>query len=267
LGYGGYLKWFVDGQLVTAVYGDDLQQTSQTEIPSEPMYMVMNLAVSKDWGFPDAYFLNCPKKCWSCLDPACRSCALPSGFCENLPASFEIESVRVYQPRDRKEHGGYSLGCSPPNRPTKEYIEAHMDLYKLRKDDGPLNLVQKGGGECPTMDDHQCGTTKRGICAPNATCICNPDWTGPHCLAHEAYLEDSELTNPPTKNHSVLGWTIGLILGLLLVISVPLKPFFRPRLDETYIALPSVHPDDNLVKAKVSNMQGEAYQNGPDGLL
>lgn len=83
-GFGGYIKWFVDGNLVTAVDGDDLQLTSNTEIPSEPMYLVMNLAVSKDWGFPDAYFLGCPHKCWSCLDPKC-ACALPKGFCKNLP--------------------------------------------------------------------------------------------------------------------------------------------------------------------------------------
>ena len=37
-GYGGYIKWFMDGKLVSAVYGDDMMETSQSEIPSEPMY-------------------------------------------------------------------------------------------------------------------------------------------------------------------------------------------------------------------------------------
>lgn len=48
----GYLQWFMDDQLIMAIHGDSLQQTSQTEIPSEPLYLIMNTAISKDWGFP-----------------------------------------------------------------------------------------------------------------------------------------------------------------------------------------------------------------------
>jgi hypothetical protein len=126
LSRGGYIKWFIDDKLICAMYGDDLQKVSETEIPSEPMYILLNQALSRDWGFPDAYFLNCPKKCWSCLDPACK-CALPYNFCKNnVPAHFEIDYVRVYQVQDDDRH---ILGCSPPSRPTREWIEGHNERY------------------------------------------------------------------------------------------------------------------------------------------
>ncbi|CAB9513078.1 Beta-glucan synthesis-associated protein KRE6 [Seminavis robusta] len=201
-GYGGYIKWFIDGKLVTAVYGDDLQNTSQTEIPSEPMYLVMNLAVSKDWGFPDAYFKDCPKKCWSCQDPAC-ACALPKGFCDNMPTSLEIDSVRVYQPTSSNK---YTTGCSPPNRPTKAFIEAHNDDYKLSDDEFPLKQIQVGGGSCNT--DSDCGTVSttrvQGICvrgnltasSGSFSCACRRGWVGPHCLASFNGDVDEEWNNP-----------------------------------------------------------------------
>ena len=177
-GSGGYVKWFIDDRLITAIDGDDLFTTSHSEIPSEPMYLVMNLAVSKDWGFPDAYFKNCPKKCWSCLDPEC-ACGLPRGFCDNMPTSFEIGSVRVYQPEDEPK---YTLGCSPPDRPTAEFIEANKDVYKMMDDAAPLKDVWTGGASCHTNED--CGTTRRGHCSISfAQCVCSSGWTGPHCLA------------------------------------------------------------------------------------
>eukprot|EP00934_Nitzschia_sp_Nitz4_P001055 Nitzschia sp. Nitz4//scaffold152_size53828//42992//44854//NITZ4_006750-RA/size53828-augustus-gene-0.93-mRNA-1//1//CDS//3329537226//1055//frame0 len=206
-GEGGYIKWFVDGHLTTAVYGDDLQKTSQTEIPSEPMYLVMNLAVSKDWGFPDAYFKNCPKKCWSCLDPEC-ACALPKGFCENMPTSLDIDSVRVYQPRMENK---YTLSCSPPSRPTKEYILAHESFYKREEDEHALKDIQRGGGACDT--DVDCGTSARGICSAAQMCLCESGWTGPNCLAADAGISDfAEIHVEKHYSHSMAQW---LVIGSL----------------------------------------------------
>ena len=61
-----------------------------------------------DWSFPDAWFLNCKHKCWSCLDPKCQKCALPKGYCDNLPAEFEFDFIRVYQAVDDPKQ---TLGC------------------------------------------------------------------------------------------------------------------------------------------------------------
>jgi len=208
------MKWFIDGNLVTAVYGDDLQETSQTEIPSEPMYLVMNLAVSKDWGFPDAWFLDCPKKCWSCFDPEC-TCALPKGFCESMPTTFDIESVRVYQPKNER---GYSRGCSPPNRQTKEFIDSHKDLYKLHEDENPLRAVKIGGGDCTY--DRDCGTVIRGTCNQNRTCTCTGNWTGPNCLAHGGWEEWSSPYYGPSNG---VTWMIILVLCACALLAVQLK--------------------------------------------
>lgn len=185
LSRGGYIKWFIDGKLISAIVGDDLQKVSETEIPSEPMSILLNQALSKDWGFPDAYFLDCPKKCWSCLDPKCE-CALPKNFCKkNVPASFEIDYVRVYQVKDDDRH---ILGCSPPSRPTKEWIEGHNERYILWESPNgtqPLKPIQRGGGSCTT--NVTCGGDDRGYCDEVMGCLCSPGWTGPHCLS--AYLD------------------------------------------------------------------------------
>ena len=94
-GEDGHLRWYMDGELTTGIRGESLH-LSHTEIPSEPMYLLINTAISKDWAFPDAYFKNCMCKCYDCSDPCCRACALPEDFCEeNLPAHFEIDYVWV----------------------------------------------------------------------------------------------------------------------------------------------------------------------------
>ena len=193
---GGYLKWFLDGHLIAAIHGDSLQEASQTEIPSEPMYLIMNTAISKDWAFPDAYFLNCPNKCWSCLDPDC-ACALPKGFCDNLPAMMEIDYVRVYQRQQQQPEGDgtsssssqHTLGCSPPSRPTADFIEARREKYMLEGQRRPLEPVPTGGGSC--VNDQECAPG--GTCSlPSHTCVCQESWTGHYCRAHQAYYDEDD---------------------------------------------------------------------------
>lgn len=256
-GFGGYIKWFVDGNLVTAVDGDDLQLTSNTEIPSEPMYLVMNLAVSKDWGFPDAYFLGCPHKCWSCLDPKC-ACALPKGFCKNLPTTFEIESVRLYQPQN--EHG-YSLGCSPPNRPTKEFIEAHQDVYKLHNEEAPLKEIEFGGGSCVSNAD--CGTKARGTCSEDSVCVCQDHWTGPHCLAHYAPLEFETSTDFDAHGNT-FEWLviIALVVGVLFVAQWHITAWEKPE-KGMYSKLNNISTHASTEdKLKTTPSAEVSYQNG-----
>eukprot|EP00977_Amphora_coffeiformis_P015296 scaffold4496_cov134-Amphora_coffeaeformis.AAC.1 len=176
-GSGGYIHWYIDGNLMAGIEGEELQRVSQTEIPSEPMSLLMNLAVSKDWSFPDAWFLNCKHKCWSCFDPKCQ-CALPEGFCESLPVHFLIDYVRVYQAAHNPRH---TLGCSPPSRPTVGFIEAHKERYMVHGQTEPLLPVTTGGASCVVNDD--CG---HGTCVVGRPplCHCRNGWTGPTCLAH-----------------------------------------------------------------------------------
>jgi hypothetical protein len=221
------------------------------------MYLVMNLAVSKDWGFPDAYYKNCPKKCWSCLDPEC-ACALPKKFCEHIPTSLEIDSVRVYQPM----HGqGYTMGCSPPNRPTKEFIEANKEAYKLRAEENPLKEIAIGGGSCLT--DLDCGTAKHGICNQNATCVCGANWTGPNCLAAPSAF--SEWKHPYLVSRSSgLEWTCILVLLLFAIIVLQHKWAWNKSEKKMYLFLTrmSTHGTDDLETPRESPLPFESYQQG-----
>ena len=100
----GYIRWYMDGKFMYAIDGANLDITGSS-IPSEPMYLILNTAISSTWGFPAPMPEGCKCKTFKCGDPACE-CALPPGFCDNFPASFLIDSVRVYQAED------HVLACS-----------------------------------------------------------------------------------------------------------------------------------------------------------
>lgn len=177
-GTGGYIKWYTDGDLVYSIHGESLE-IMQTEIPSEPMYLIMNTAVASSWGFPSPCPTNCDCSCFQCGNPSC-ACALPAGYCDNFPASFEIDYVRVYQAMDDDKH---ILGCSPEHRPTAKFIAGHAHEYMAEGDRRPLEKIQQGGGLCTKNKD--CGKNdKMGTCLSSGLCTCGPLYTGPNCLAH-----------------------------------------------------------------------------------
>ena len=208
-----------------------LNSTMGSQIPIEPTYLIMNTAVSSTWGFP----YNVPDwctKCYDCDDPSC-ACSFHPGFCQTLregDVTMKIDSIRVYQSFNASAHVGanHTLGCDPPEFPTREFIRGHEYRYMRNppfsyEDDHPLRKVQRGGGECKI--DADCGanihhenltelylTGKQseqalgmGRCvhastvpimfsalanAPEKICICNPGYTGPHCHA-QAHFDDS----------------------------------------------------------------------------
>lgn len=181
-GSGGYLKWYLDGKFLYGIRGDNLELTG-TEIPSEPMYLIMNTAVASSWGFPKPCPEGCDCKCYECGNPDCM-CGLPDGFCDNFPASFEIEYVRAYQAVDESKH---ILGCSTETRPTGRFIEGHkkdyMDAVGGQKE--PLLPIQHGGAYCEKTDD--CGYPEKGVCSASKRCACKEGFTGPRCLTHAGF--------------------------------------------------------------------------------
>lgn len=182
-GTGGYIKWFTDGELIYGVQGSSLD-IMQTEIPSEPMYLIMNTAVSSSWGFPMPCPDNCECDCFECGNPSCE-CALPSGYCENIPAAFEIDYVRVYQAVNEEKH---VLGCSPEHRPTELFIKGHGKRYMDEGQKRPLQPIQRGGGAC--TKDSECGRRHdTGTCSSGGYCVCLANFTGPNCLAHDGYYD------------------------------------------------------------------------------
>jgi hypothetical protein len=106
-------------------------------ISTEPMYIIMNTAVSKEWGFPSQCPSNCPCKEYDCNSQKfAETCGFSANFCDMMTnktavPSYKVNWVRVYQdPKNPKQ----KVGCSTPERPTKKYIEAHEHMYKTAND-------------------------------------------------------------------------------------------------------------------------------------
>ena len=115
LGPDGHLSWFYDGDFVwgmTAASFDEYsvcsgaggkqtcQRTPARQIPQEPMSLVMNTAIGTWNGGATA------------LDG------------KHWPASLMVDYVRVWQ-----RPSEVSVGCNPPDFPTKTYIEKNTDLF------------------------------------------------------------------------------------------------------------------------------------------
>lgn len=181
-GPGGRLDWFSQGYKLNGTFsmegdgfGTDwvhaysikdavLKKLMGSQIPIEPSYLIFNTAISSTWGFPYDVPDWCTK-CYDCDDPKC-SCAFAPGFCKMLrdtDVSMYIDSVRVYQSRDSSAHVGanHTLGCDPPEYPTRGWIKGHSYRYMRNapfsyEDHGhPLRPLQKGGGKCNS--DKDCG--------------------------------------------------------------------------------------------------------------
>ena len=206
-GPGGRIDWFSKGHRINSTFsmeGDGLgkdwvhayglrdesiSSLMGSMIPIEPMYLIMNTAVSHTWGFPAPCPEGCKCTCYECGNPDC-ACALPTGYCDNMPASFEIDHVRVYQSVNSTKH---SLGCSPRSRPTETFIKGHSERYTEPGKKRPLEPVQNGGGLC--LKDSDCGGPELGSCSSKGHCVCEDGQTGPTCLAHSAFYlkEDTSI--------------------------------------------------------------------------
>ncbi|KAI0659067.1 beta-glucan synthesis-associated [Cubamyces menziesii] len=103
----GFITWQVDGKQTVRLgagamgpdQGADGSQVGQRLIPEEPMSIILNLGISKNWQTIDLTTMV-------------------------FPAVMQIDYVRVYQ---RK--GQTNIGCDPPDYPTAKYIADHMDAY------------------------------------------------------------------------------------------------------------------------------------------
>ena len=176
-GENGYVRWYVDDEFKFGIGAEGIASATGASIPEEPSYVILNTAISTSWGFPT----DTP---WGCDVFDCKvsggQCGLWPGFCESLPAEFEIEYVRVYQDKNNTRH---TLGCNPPKFPTAKYIKAHTFKYltPLQYQAEALLPVKKGGGSCKHSDSLACGGPGLGRCNIFSRCQCEEDWTGPNC--------------------------------------------------------------------------------------
>lgn len=181
-GPGGRIDWYSKGYKINStlsIEGDGLGEDwvhaygiqdkvindlMGSQIPIEPSYLIFNTAVSSTWGFPYDVPESC-EKCYDCDEPKC-ACNFAPGFCKMLrdtDVAMYIDSVRVYQSRNSSAHVGanHTIGCDPPEYPTREWIKGHNYQYMRNppfayEDKGvPLKRVQKGGSKCDS--DIDCG--------------------------------------------------------------------------------------------------------------
>ncbi|KAH9944326.1 glycoside hydrolase family 16 protein [Epithele typhae] len=101
---GAYISWINDGALAwtvkaAAVGPDAAVEISQRVVPEEPMYLIANLGMSKNFGFVDF---------------------------DNLvfPTKMRIDWIRVYQDPNAK-----NVGCDPDDFPTAAYIKEYEEAY------------------------------------------------------------------------------------------------------------------------------------------
>jgi len=103
----GFVHWQVDEQPTHRVsalaMGPDQSPlgsgVSRRLIPEEPMSIVLNLGMSANWQVIDLSTLV-------------------------FPAIMQVDYVRVYQ-----REGQTNVGCNPPDYPTADYINSHLDAY------------------------------------------------------------------------------------------------------------------------------------------
>ncbi|KAB5589699.1 Beta-glucan synthesis-associated protein SKN1 [Ceratobasidium theobromae] len=103
-GYDGYIAWTNDNKPAWKIYGAGLAADPRVEIgarpvPMEPMYMIINLGISPNFGAID----------WEHL---------------KFPTWMLVDWVRVYQPKNN-----HNIGCDPPDFPTAEYINTYIEAY------------------------------------------------------------------------------------------------------------------------------------------
>mmetsp|Transcript_16331 Transcript_16331/g.35295 ORF Transcript_16331/g.35295 Transcript_16331/m.35295 type:complete len:695 (+) Transcript_16331:213-2297(+) len=247
----GYIRWFLDDEFLMEVKGEGLNASGTgAEISSEPMYMLLNTAISSQWGFPSQCPAMCPCKTYNCRGGFQETCGFPDEFCGDIlykPAEYKVNYVRVYQDKNDPKQ---KVGCSTKERPTRKFIEAHEKKYMQDGDVHPLKPIQHGGGTCsltaPTKEPLPkfCGGKARGVCQSKtkpSTCECLENWTGPHCMNPTGY---DDIIWDPIERLSDLGFSgpslkggMGILLFLIvcalvgIFVVAPMLKKGRQRMD------------------------------------
>ncbi|KAG9317367.1 beta-glucan synthesis-associated [Chiua virens] len=99
-----YITWISNNKVawtlnVAGMGADSAVQISGRTIPQEPMYIIVNLGMSTNFGVVDLEHLP-------------------------FPAHMRVDYIRVYQHRNAR-----NIGCDPKNFPTAEYINTYMEAY------------------------------------------------------------------------------------------------------------------------------------------
>ncbi|KAK7026883.1 hypothetical protein VNI00_015425 [Paramarasmius palmivorus] len=99
-----YITWISDNKKTWTMFADavgknDKVSISARPIPQEPMYLIVNLGMSTNFGDVDFEHLI-------------------------FPAVMRVDWIRVYQEKGKK-----NIGCDPEDFPTQKYIDKHIRAY------------------------------------------------------------------------------------------------------------------------------------------
>lgn len=100
----GYITWLSDNKPAWTIRAgglgaDDTVQISARPVSQEPMHLIINLGMSKNFGAIDFKHLT-------------------------FPNHLRVDYVRVYQ-----KPNGMNIGCDPKHFPTADYIKRHIEAY------------------------------------------------------------------------------------------------------------------------------------------
>ncbi|KAG6837721.1 hypothetical protein H0H93_003523 [Arthromyces matolae] len=102
--FSKYITWVANNATAwtfraPGMVADDTVQVSARPVPQEPMYIIVNLGMSENFGEVDFEHLI-------------------------FPATMKIDYIRVYQPSN-----AINYGCSPSAFPTADYISTYAEAY------------------------------------------------------------------------------------------------------------------------------------------
>ncbi|KAF8622154.1 hypothetical protein AX15_007272 [Amanita polypyramis BW_CC] len=100
----GYITWLSDNKLAWTIRAggvgiDNTVEISQRPVSQEPMYLIINLGMSYNFGAIDFEHLT-------------------------FPTHLRVDYVRVYQ-----KPNAINIGCDPKDFPTADYIKQHIEAY------------------------------------------------------------------------------------------------------------------------------------------
>ncbi|KAK8844068.1 hypothetical protein IAR55_006862 [Kwoniella newhampshirensis] len=105
-GADGYITWVSSNEKVWTLHGAAMGpnsdvQVGQRLIAEEPMYLIVNLGISENFGAVDY-----------------------DGLESLWPVTMNVDYIRVYQDPNAR-----NIGCDPPERPTAKYISMYSEAY------------------------------------------------------------------------------------------------------------------------------------------
>ena len=139
-------------------------------LPMEPMYLILNVDMSPNWGWPEWHRCGLGECdcCLDCSDPKCTTCIVNMNYttprndvkgenirgnafswfadmCKKIPSLDKHPhmgvdtglldlSFQIEYVRVYQPEGDIDVGCDPPGFPTAEWIDDHEQDFRRRPD-------------------------------------------------------------------------------------------------------------------------------------